>query len=725
MTLRATCPVLLLALLSCAPPAPAPEYLLFDLVESLPYAETTASAGCLLPASPLARPQLLSGWSAAEQDRDRGESFVWSLGPKSRMELASAGSNATSLHFRVRPFRYPEAPSQTITPVINGKAMDEITLEEGLQDYSTPIPSSVLHPGTNRLDLRYRHHRSPREVLGTPDDRQLAVAWYRICLGDGESESESPERHGSDPTLYLPFGSRIDYFLRLEKDSYLAIDQVQSRGQGRLMVEIEVDGIGIRDLDPIIPKNTATRLNLSMERSDIVRLGLRAKANDDDPEARGLLLRLPRIMTAGLDPRQPAERSTQRSIRSRPNIVIYLIDTLRADQIGAYGQERPLTPAIDAFSGDAIVFDNALAQSSWTRSTVASILTGLWPLEHGTHGRRDRLAEAAITLPEILSSEGYETAALFTNPNLDRQFGFDQGWATFIREIDSARSESITEGAIRWLAKRESGRPFLLYLHTQDPHDPYNPPSDLRERLAPDVPLDFPTVPGRKQKITKELVENFQELYQSEVAANDRSFGALIEHLRSEGLYDDSVILLLSDHGEEFQEHGGWKHGRTLHREMVSVPVILKLPGLRDAGERRQDPIQHIDLLPTLLGEVGLQIPEDLAGRNLLEMNPAQRPRESALFSYLHLDGAPQISVLEGGWKLIHILAGEKTARPRLYSQELDPDEKQNLSEDYPVMTSYLMTLAREHLATARRLETREAEIDEDLEESLRALGYF
>jgi arylsulfatase A-like enzyme len=345
-----------------------------------------------------------------------------------------------------------------------------------------------------------------------------------------------------------------------------------------------------------------------------------------------------------------------------PDIVVYLVDTLRADHLGIYGYERETSPRLDAFAKDAMIFDRAYSTSSWTKPATASLLTGLAPARHGANSRSDALDARAVTLATLLKSRGYHTVAFVTNPNVLPAWGFDRGFDKFF-DIESvarsARADRVGELVMQYLEKAPDG-PRFLYIHTRDPHGPYDPPAPYDQRFS-----GGDEIAG----------------YDGEIAFSDFHFGELLDRLRAMGRYDESAIVFLSDHGEEFEEHGNTGHGKTLYEELVRIPLLLKLPGRRGRGQRCAAPIQIIDVVPTLLTLVDLDSPEEVEGQDLASIDCTS---EAALARPLFFD-LDQISVsgrlimsgvLKGSQKLVWV--EEPESETLLFDLALDPHEHDN-----------------------------------------------
>ena len=438
----------------------------------------------------------------------------------------------------------------------------------------------------------------------------------------------------------------------------------------------------------------------------------------------------------------------------RPNLVLYVVDTLRADHLGCYGYDRPTSPRLDAFAREGVRFAEARAQSSWTKPAMATILTGLHPVTHGAERRAQGIAPEVRTLAERLSAAGYETAMFTTNPTVVEKFGFGRGFDRFEyvhqlqgRKRRSVRSAEMHQAAAAWLDGRVAPeRPFLLVVHTLDPHDPYRPPEPYRSRFAPGVDVAAACCfrGERLAALSEEEAairrRDSMALYDGEIAANDASFGRLVDDLRARGLLDRSAVLFTSDHGEEFHEHGGWRHAESLFEEVLRVPLVVRLPGGASAGATIADPADQIDIAPTLLDLAGVAVPPELPGASLLPVigGGASPPRES--LAWLRHPAFDVTAIRDGNWKWVRHegvlrsvtagvagdagVAGVSEPAEALYDLEADPGERKNLLEAEPDRRRALALRVKEARARlARREAGGEVEIDPELDAELRALG--
>ena len=302
--------------------------------------------------------------------------------------------------------------------------------------------------------------------------------------------------------------------------------------------------------------------------------------------------------------------------KAAPLVVVYLVDTLRADHTGAYGYPRDTTPELDAFARDAVVFDQAIAAASWTKPSVASLFTSLPPGRHRAVQLRDRLDDSLLTLPEMLQARGYATGAAIANsviylPAANFQQGFDYFEGLHGEEDRPSKiveAAPVVDRALAWIDARR-GLPTFLYVHTMDPHVPYTPPAPFDTKFEPHPTPEHPGQDPRTDYKEPADRERLMAQYDGEIAYGDREFGRFLRELKSRGLYDDALVVFLGDHGEEFEDHGQWLHGRSVFDELVRVPLVLKLPGRREAGRRIDQQVQVLDVLPTVLESQGLPVP--------------------------------------------------------------------------------------------------------------------
>ncbi len=301
----------------------------------------------------------------------------------------------------------------------------------------------------------------------------------------------------------------------------------------------------------------------------------------------------------------------------KPNVIFLMLDTLRADHLGVYGYERNTSPNIDQFAKENLFFKNAITAVPWTPPSVAGMWSGLYPKSHNfmpPNSREEattnvsKLSESVLTLPEILKAQGYQTHAISTNPWITDTFGFNQGYDKF-EYLEREQADVLTESGIKAIEQMTSKEdPFFLYLHYLDPHEPYTPPDKYaRVFKGPLKANDYDAEMQRKIG-----------LYDGEIAFMDEWLGKFFAYLKEKKLYEDSIIVIVGDHGEQFMEHGNISHGNELFNPELHIPMIIKTG--KNIQQRVVDyAVSNIDLFPTILELVGLTPPANYQSVSLLK----------------------------------------------------------------------------------------------------------
>jgi choline-sulfatase len=353
-----------------------------------------------------------------------------------------------------------------------------------------------------------------------------------------------------------------------------------------------------------------------------------------------------------------ARTSRTGGVVARPPVVLISIDTLRSDHLPAYGYRGVRTPAIDAFAGDAIVFEHAYSHSPLTLPSHATILTGRLPADTGIRDNAGfRLDPGRVTLAEVLKQNGYATMAAVSAYVLRADTGINRGFDFFDDRIVQRAEQSLggiqrsgaeTESAAgKWLGTH-AAQPFFLLLHLYEPHSPYDAPEPYRSQFKP---------------------------YDAEIAAADAIVGRFLETLKAQGLYDQALIVLLSDHGEGLGDHGEDEHGIFLYRESIQVPLMVKLPHAARAS-RVSEPVGLRDVMPAILNELNIGLPPGLDARPIFR--EAVKPRavySETFYPRLHFGWSDLHSLTDGAKHFI------QAPRPELYDLATDPDETKNLIE--------------------------------------------
>lgn len=439
-----------------------------------------------------------------------------------------------------------------------------------------------------------------------------------------------------------------------------------------------------------------------------------------------------------------------------PHVILVSLDTLRADALGAYGNERGASPHIDGFLAEAALFRNAYASEPHTLPSHVSLFTSLPPLAHGVEARMRggrSLPEHVPTLATMLSERGYDTAAFINGGFLHPKFGLAHGFDHYDYFSDTKANEEnlaarfgrsakqTNQDVFDWLDAADAG-PKLLFVHFFDVHSdwgalPYDAPTDDLERfrgetrLAPEEHAGaqpsqvLRNVNAGAVELESWELEDIRAMYAAGLAYTDRQFGRLIDGLKERGMYDDAVIVLVSDHGEEFLEHGRMLHTQ-LYGECMRVPLGIKAPA--SAGfspTARSEYVQMIDVLPTTLDLLGIEPPRTALGRSLApllrdEPGFVNRP----VFHNSSIDNT--LAMIDDGWKLV-LRPGDLGAE--LYDLANDPAEQTDLAASQPerLAAAIERLLAwRDRLPRLSSAAMGEAvELDEDTLEALEAIGYM
>lgn len=424
-----------------------------------------------------------------------------------------------------------------------------------------------------------------------------------------------------------------------------------------------------------------------------------------------------------------------------PNIVLVSIDSLREDHLGYYGYSNATSPNIDAFASQSLVFTNHTATSSWTLPTHMSMLTGLYPSTHKVIDGRYRLSRKFITLAEVAKNQRYTTAGFISGPLLKAKFGYAQGFdiyddhcssSTHIKSHRDITNTALTKAVTNWLTQNLHRR-FFLFVHFWDVHYDYIPPKSY-EVFDPtyrgDIdPLDFESNEKIHADMNPHDLNHIISLYDGEILWTDHHFGRILDCLEELNLTEKTIVVLTSDHGEEFFEHGKKGHTKNLYETVLDTPLILHIPS-GPIGESTAL-ASHVDIMPTLVLFMKSPVPQELDGIDLLdhELDTDDRLVYSELFDHQ----------FAARWDYHKCIYCAETGNVELFNLATDPHELRNLahtSESHNSVTldevsatqvSLLVEFTRAYAADKVSDDHRNAEsiLDEETEEQLRALGYL
>lgn len=422
----------------------------------------------------------------------------------------------------------------------------------------------------------------------------------------------------------------------------------------------------------------------------------------------------------------------RRAAPSTPrNLILISIDTLRADHLGVYGYSRDTSPAIDAFARRSVRFARAISQGESTLPGHGAMLTSRYYGSYGSSKLPVGPPPEVDTLAEILKGHGFATWAFVDGGFLRRVFGFDQGFDHY--EDRRIKIKANLEKVEPWLDAHRADR-FFLFVHCYDVHTPYNAPDpygstfvdrEYRGTFRPNA-ANFDAVERREIGFSQDDLRYAVARYDGGIRHVDHWIGSFLARLEQRGLLDTSVVIITSDHGEEFLEHGGFQHKKIFRHPNLHVPLIIHAPGR--APRTVEDPVELIDLVPTVLDLLGLPQHPGTMGRSLAKVvdgGPDDALAGHLAFAESSLPGNGWRSVVSRQYQLLHDVIGGQT---RLYDLEADPTEQHDVAAEHPEIVQQMMGVLQQRLAeNARRnpgAAGQQRPIDEETRRQLRALGY-
>jgi arylsulfatase A-like enzyme len=473
------------------------------------------------------------------------------------------------------------------------------------------------------------------------------------------------------------------------------------------------------------------------------------------------------------------------------NVLLYVIDSLRADHLSSYGYSRNTTPNLDALADEGVLYENCHSVATWTRPASVSFLTGVYPPAHGVRHREDRFPSELPRLPELLSNEGFETIGISSMGNVSSVLGYDVGFDSYYdlykddailkkRNQSSAsnedllyedqdkialpRAEDITEQLTPFFENRTED--LFSFCWSIDPHTPFDPPTKYRSYIDSDYSGtahgNFASLP---EEPSKEDINHLVNLYDGEIRYTDSQLGVIIDKLKQEDIYEETLLIVVGDHGEAFNEHETIFHGNTPYEEVLHVPLIIKPPGKSgDTPQTVTDPVSIIDIYTTIIDLLDIDsLPESVQGQaippfnedfesrpiysdtQLWDFKPTYRTVRTEQWKYLEIQRPGVIKTITNMINHRDNISDPKfvlsTIRDSLYSQihdkntemlfdlEADPRERENLAEEHPEICEEKKLLLAEWQNECETINdkignTRNTEIDTETEDQLKQLGY-
>jgi hypothetical protein len=580
-------------------------------------------------------------------------------------------------------------PKQRLSVFVNEKSVATLDVEQTLRSYDVAVPAAMLAAGDNRVRLTFRSagaiaggKRAAASIaaieIGAPKPAKAAVEQPTVPSEIGATDVDlGGARHRA---LVEPEASRLSFYLQVPAQAKLALAYGSHAPATSVSVRVARDGAALTTLfeGPASGRWTEAAWDLAPFAGQTVRLDLCAHGGGVDWAE-------PRVMVRAAAP-------TVAGSRKFDHIYVWMIDTFRADKMHAYNPKtNVLTPNYDAFAADATRFNWAQVAGTWSLPSQASMLTGVYPRVHKATVQESKISRDVPFVAEQFKKAGFRTAMFSANGYVSSKWGFDRGWdenRNLIRESLPNNAETLWGIAKKWIMPGKA-KPQFVYLAVIEPHVIYNPRKEFLLKYW-DKPYNGPIKPvltgiqlGKIKQGTLKVNATdkayLEALHNAEITQSDSAFAAFLQDLKIAGLYDTSVVVVISDHGDEFWDHGDCGHAQGAHQELVHVPFIIRAPGLLPAGRVVDTDVEAMDLSPTLLALAGLPIPDSMQGRSLIPL----------VFDEVGGGPATGLTQIEsvsrglktGRYRLIH----SGVARMELFDELDDPREQHDLSGERPI----------------------------------------
>jgi arylsulfatase A-like enzyme len=762
--------LLLLAILS-ATACGREQTVFLRVADLLPVLELQVGTEQILPATGFEIPELGWGWAGRFSSGSQPRSSVRVRARKADLHIIAASPGDLELTLEVRALSQPDGGPQTMTILLQGSPLGSSELGSTFATVSQTLPAELLRPGRNLVTLEFAtvgpidpedgtvagparvRNLKVRTSTGRPSwpDRP-AFAAAAVERGQGAEHGSVDQQIPTDPDLQMPTDSVLNLALEVPEGARIAaeltrhlagqpqdgddaprdivasIELIDAAGVGEILYEHRFGGsspgsANPETLDLPLDRWVGTNVLLRLKvwggvNGHVLWQNLRITCACESSPPPYMACDLPQVPSSGQ--------------LGRPDIFFIILDAARADAFSTYGADRP-TPYVDRLAAEGTQFTRAYAPSSWTSPSTASLLTGRYPDAHGVQEWDQRLSDSIPTVTQMLAEAGYYTFLgtqhLVYQGNLPERHGFEE-----IEQIDHSMRSKLPGPDSLFVPDR----PTFALIHLMPPHSPYMPPPPYWDRYAEDPSATFEDVDPAlndyyrlRKQASEEFIRNMRDRYDENVAYADALVGRILEMLRDQGRYDDAMVILLSDHGEAFFEHETFLHRKTLHQEVLRIPLVIKWPaGASGFSSVIEQPVSLVDLVPTLVDGLGVSdLGAQFQGVSLLPAVFDDASTDRAVYAITRPSDQvyqPSRALYRGARKVIL----DENAAPHLYDLSLDPMEQNNKVRVEPVVTGFLLQelLAQQRcsqILLAGAGEVPQIELDPERLKELRALGYI
>jgi len=580
------------------------------------------------------------------------------------------------------------APNQKLSVFANEKPVMTIDVSKDRAAYDVMLPASALSAGENRVRLTFRN------AAAIAGGKRSAAAIERIEIGAQKRAagtdvpaSRAPVRPAEREVagekklaLTLPEASRLSYYLQVPAKAKLALSLAATQPGVTAVVRVARDGAAPSVLfqGPAPEKYTDSSWDLGAFAGQAVRIDLVSRGG-------GIVWAEPRLSVPGTVPAPIAKTKFE-------HIYVWMCDTLRADKVHVYNPKtNVITPNYDAFAKDATRFAWAQVPGTWSLPSQASMLTGVYPNVHKATEHESKINPQIPIAPELLKKGGFRTALFSSNGYVSSKWGFGRGFdenVNFIRENLPNGADNLWATAKKWIVPGKA-KPQFVYLAVIEPHVIYNPKKEFLQKYW-DKPYNGPIKPvltgiqlGKIKQGTLKVNDTdkayLEALHNAEITQSDTAFGVFVHDLQAAGLYDTSAVIVISDHGDEFWDHGDVGHAQAPHQELVHVPFMVHAPGLLPAGRVIEAEVEAMDLAPTVLDLAGLPVPESMQGQSVLAVALDEIGYSPA--TSMTQNGTMARGIKSGRYRMIHTGVG----RIELFDEIEDPREHHDVVGKRPI----------------------------------------
>ncbi len=707
------------------------KYESIDLTGKLRFTERVSDTTVLLFGTPRVEDNLISGWSAPD------------IGPSGKFRWAT--SNSASFTWEPVPgskpylhLRFHSTGLASFELFSGGQFVSRVPVESGQQHTLVPLPS-----GSREATIKMMHQTSLGVYVAVITPSRY-VPEYRKPK-DFPFVDKLKLRNKSYPSWFCETGGTISFYDYFNPEDDLefgiffspsdpdeddfadfTVTLRSEKGPDRKLFEKKVtkriaEFFKIPLALPVTGGRGPAMLEFRIARNTAFGRG----------QAGWVQPRLRRIRRASEPAKESPDAAAVRRSARNAGVVLIVLDAASAGHFGCYGYAGNTTPVVDRLASEGVLFRRAYTNAAYTLASTATLFTGQFPHRHGILQHRNKLPGSAVTLAETLRSAGYDTAAFLANGNASGIFGLAQGFNT-VRDVFRDRNyigwgEDVTESFVKWLGERREKK-FFAYLHYREPHDPYNPPEEWIHRFADpsydgSIGESFESrirIDTNSPELTSADRKRVKGLYDSNLAYADHQVGRIIRELKASGMFDSTIIIVTSDHGEAFWEHGYQGHNQQLYEESVRIPFVLKLPGKKWNGKIVDSTVQTADVVPFLLDVLGLPDTGNIDGRSFLSAIDSPGPDLRPVIVYSTKQQVT--SMLLGSMKYIR-----NSTTDEFYDLKKDPAESFNSIETNLIRAGYLAQKLRESAEPVKqKREKGELPVlDEAARENLKALGYI